>query len=146
MFTSTVYNISHHPCTGIWQTCLMISVLQTVQYLLHCAFLCIKKDFCNYGFLLVSSKEQKNIDFFNFLSHRHTAYGSNFPKTILFFANKIWPRSIWFSRSVRNCGLSESKISWQSEKISAKVSCFCVIIRMSPSDGLVIVCCNSIIP
>ena len=32
------------------------------------------------------------------------------------------------------------------KKISAKVSCFCAIIRMSPSGGLVIVCCNSIIP
>ena len=39
---------------------------------------------------------------------------------------------MWFSRRVRNWGLSDSKISWQSSKISAKVSWFCVIIIVSP--------------
>ena len=40
MFTSTVHNISHRPCTGTWQTYPRISALPSVRCPPRSAFLC----------------------------------------------------------------------------------------------------------
>ena len=57
--------------------------------------------------------------------------------------------SIWVSNRERNAGLSFSNFSWQSEKISARESCFYGIIgiRITPFlDGGLYFLSNSIIP
>lgn len=50
MFTSTVHNISHRPCTGTLQTYPRISALPSVRCPPRSAFLCIKRGSYNYGF------------------------------------------------------------------------------------------------
>ncbi len=52
MFTSTVHNISHRPCTGTWQTYRKISALPSVRYPPRSSSLCIKRGSYSCGFHL----------------------------------------------------------------------------------------------